>query len=124
MEQGARAHTGKFTLEMLKNKKQLRLLETHQWLTINSDLNPVDFVIWGLLVQELWRCLSITDLHPLKKVIVEEWSKILQETIHKCIASFEPRLRRANEVVFLPTSAFLEKDKVKLLFSLVWVMDI
>lgn len=116
MEQGGRAHTGKFTLEMLK--------KTHQWLTINSDLNPVDFVIWGLLVQELWRCLSITDLHSLKKVIVEEWSKILQETIHKCIASFEPRLRRANEVVFLPTSAFLEKDKVKLLFSLVWVMDI
>ena len=88
MEQGARAHTGKFTFEMLKNKKQLRLLETHQWLTSNSDLNPVDFVIWGLLVQELWRGLSITDLH-LKKVIVEEWSKILQETIHKCIASFE-----------------------------------
>ena len=31
MQDGARAHTVKLTLEMLKDKKQLQLLEPHHW---------------------------------------------------------------------------------------------
>ena len=47
MQYGARARTTELTLEMLKDKKQLRLLDPHHWPLNSSDLNPVDFGIWG-----------------------------------------------------------------------------
>ena len=45
----ASAHTTKLNLEILKDKKQLRLLEFHHWPPNNPDLNPVDIGIWGFL---------------------------------------------------------------------------
>ena len=45
MQDGARAHIAKLTLEMLKDKKQLQLVESHHWLTNSLGLNPVDFGI-------------------------------------------------------------------------------
>ena len=44
-QDGARAHIAKLTLEMLKEKKQLQLMESHHWLTNSLGLNPVDFGI-------------------------------------------------------------------------------
>ena len=38
--------TAKLTLEMLKDKKQLRLLEPHHWSLNSPDLNPVNLGIW------------------------------------------------------------------------------
>ena len=55
MQDEGRAHTAKLTLEMLKDKKQLRLLEPHHWPPNSSDLNPVDFGIWGLLKQNVYQ---------------------------------------------------------------------
>lgn len=51
MQDGARAHTAKLILEMLKNKKKVLLLQPHHWLLNGPDLNPVDFMIWRLLFQ-------------------------------------------------------------------------
>ena len=45
MQDRARAPTAKLTLEMLKDKKQLRLLEPHYWPLNIRDLNPVYFEI-------------------------------------------------------------------------------
>ena len=42
MQDGPRSHTAKLTLEMLKDKKQLQLLEPHNWSPYSPDLNPVD----------------------------------------------------------------------------------
>ena len=42
MQDRARAHTTKLTLEMLKDKKQLQLLEPDQWPLNSPDLNLVD----------------------------------------------------------------------------------
>ena len=47
MQDGARAHTAKLTLKMLKDKSP-KLLEPHHWPPNNPDWNPVDFEIWGL----------------------------------------------------------------------------
>ena len=45
MQDGAGAHTDKPILEMLKGKKQLRLMEPHHWPPNCPDLNPIDFGI-------------------------------------------------------------------------------
>lgn len=42
MQDGPRSHTAKLTLEMMKDKKQLQLLEPHHWSPNIPDLNPVD----------------------------------------------------------------------------------
>ena len=72
MKDRARAHTAKLTLEILKNKKQLRLLEPHHWPPSSPDLNPVDFGIWELLEQNVYLGRRITDFNSFKEAIVEE----------------------------------------------------
>ena len=62
---------------MLKDKKQLGLPEPHHWPPNSPDLNPVDFVIWGLLDQNLYGGQRITDTDSLKKATIEEWKDIL-----------------------------------------------
>ena len=93
MQGGDRGHTAKLTLEMLKDKKQLRLLEPHHWPPNSPDLNPVDFGIWGLLEQNVTKVKL--PLGSLKEAIGEEWNKISQEIIDKCIDAFKPELWRS-----------------------------
>ena len=77
----ARAHTTKLTLEMLKDKKQFRLLEPHNWPPNIPDLIPVDFGIWGLLEQNVCWGQWITDLDSLKETIVEGWNKFRKKSL-------------------------------------------
>ena len=46
MQKGARARTAELTVEMLKHKKQVRLLEPRHWPPNCPDLNSVHFRIW------------------------------------------------------------------------------
>ena len=71
----------KLTLEMLKDKKQLRLLEPHYWPPNSLDLNPVDG-IWKLVERNVCKGRTITDLDSLKEATIEEWNKILQARNH------------------------------------------
>ena len=93
MQDGARAHTAKLSLGMLRNEKKLRLLEPEKWPANSPDLNPVDFGIWGILEQNVYKGRKITDLQMLKNAIIEEWDKIPQETLTRCIDVFRSRLR-------------------------------
>ena len=79
-------------LEMLKDKKQIQLMESHHWSTDSLDLNPVDFGIWSLLEQNIYQGHRTTDLDSLKEAIADEWNKIPQEIIDKCTDTFKPRL--------------------------------
>ena len=65
----------------MKDNKQLQLLEPHHWLTNSPDLNSVDFGIWGILKQNVYRGQQITDIDSLIEAIVQEWNKILQEIL-------------------------------------------
>ena len=49
----SRANTAKFTLEMLKSKKQLKLRELYHWLHNSPNLNSVDFGILRLFNQNV-----------------------------------------------------------------------
>ena len=45
-----------------------------------------------------YRSRGTTDLDSLKEAIVEEWNKILQEIIDKCIGAFKHSLQNIIEV--------------------------
>lgn len=98
MQDGARAHTAQLTLDKLDKQKQLSLLQPENWPPNSPDLNPVDFGIWGLLEQNVYRGRRITDIESLKEALVYEWNRIPQETIDNCINAFRPRLKRVVEV--------------------------
>ena len=46
-----------------------------------------------MLEQNVYKGRKITDLETLKSAIVEEWDKIPQDTINRCIDVFRVRLR-------------------------------
>ena len=54
MQDRARAHTAKLILEILKDKKHFRLLESDHWLLNSPDSNPVDFGIWGAELNKMY----------------------------------------------------------------------
>ena len=97
MQDGARAHTARLTLDMFRGQKKLRLLEPKQWPANSPDLNPVDYCIWGILEQNVYRGRKITNTSDLKNAIIDEWKKIPQETINKCIDVFPARLKKTVE---------------------------
>ena len=78
----------------MRGKNQLRLPGPTNWPANSPDLDPVDYCIQGILEQNIYRGRKITDLGTLKDAIIEEWNKIPQETIDRCIDVYRSRLRQ------------------------------
>ena len=97
MQDGARSHTAKSTLELLHSQRHLELLEPDMWPPNSPDLNPVDFSIWGALEDNVYRGRRITSLDELRTAIEEEWEAFPQDHINRAIDSFKPRLKRVIE---------------------------
>ena len=93
MQDGARAHTAKLSIDMLSSQKYLKLLEPHHWPSNSPDLNPVDFCVWGILERNVYRGRKITCIEELKDAIIEEWYKIPQTVISDSIDAFKDRLK-------------------------------
>ena len=52
MQDGARSHTAKDTVEMLNSQNYLNLLQPQMWPPNSPDLNPVDFFVWAELADD------------------------------------------------------------------------
>ena len=76
MQDGARAHTAKTTLEYL-NKNVAEYIEPSSWPPNSPDLNPVDYFIWSRLESNVFSK-KIVDLEQLKERIVECWEEFPQ----------------------------------------------
>ena len=96
MQDGAKPHTADETVEFLKAEVPM-LLEPKNWPPNSPDLNPVDFSIWSILQQNVFRGAPITTLDQLKKRLKEEWKKLPQDQINRAIDSFRPRLHKVVE---------------------------
>ena len=78
----AKAHTANLTLEILKNKKQLRLLDPHHWLANSPDLNLVDFGIWGAKFSKMYpKAERYLIWIPLKKPLLENGIKFCNKSL-------------------------------------------
>ena len=91
-QDGAPAHQARETVELLK-------VETPDFIAQNllppksPDLNPVEYKIWGLLQEQVYKT-SIKDVDELQHWVAEEWDKQLdQHIIDKAVAEWRKRLR-------------------------------
>jgi len=62
------------------------------WPPNSPDLNPVDYRIWSLLQERVYKT-SIMDVDELRRHIAEEWDKLDQRIIDKAVAEWRKRLR-------------------------------
>ena len=60
--------------------------------TQQPDLNPVDYKIWGVLQERVYKT-SIKDVDELRRRIAEEWDKLDQRIIDKAVGEWRKRLR-------------------------------
>ena len=81
------------TLLIAKNLRKLRMTITSINVKENSqDLNPVDYRIWGLMQQRLYKT-PVCDTIDLKKRLVDTWASIPQCVIDEAVDQWTARLR-------------------------------
>jgi hypothetical protein len=67
------------------------LIPPDLWSPNSPDLNPVDYSIWGILQERVYRT-RIADLNELKQRLPMEWASMDQKTITAAIRQWRRRL--------------------------------
>jgi len=62
------------------------------WPPKSPDLNPVDYEVWGMLQQRVYRG-RIRDVDHLKQRLIEEWHYFDQNIIDRAVRQWRVRLR-------------------------------
>ena len=60
--------------------------------TEQSDLNPIDYTVWGTLQECVYEHHRITDVEELRQRIEEEWDHLDQEVIDNAISEWCKRV--------------------------------
>ena len=87
--------------------------EPENWPPNIPDLNPVDYAVWGALQQMVYRC-KISDLDQLKRVLIDSWAQISQDTLNRAIDQLPKRLMMVMMVSKqrVPTWSFVWTNSV------------
>ena len=67
------------------------------WPPNSPDLNPVDYEIWGVLQERVYKT-RIHDVNHLKERLIEEWSSFDQKIIDGSIRQWRKSLRACISV--------------------------
>lgn len=89
-QDSAPAHRARETISLLQRETP-NFIPPTLWPPNSPDLNPVDYRIWSILQERVYRD-RITDLEHLKYRIVEEWDKLDHSVIVKSIQQWRKRL--------------------------------
>ena len=69
-------------------------IDKDSWPPSSSDLNPLDYHVWGTMLQNFCHLNSQPkDILELKSVLVKIWDELPQYAIFSSIANFRKRLR-------------------------------
>jgi len=60
-------------------------------------LNPVDYAVWGALLQAVYR-VPIVGLDDLKDRVCNCWARLDQQLISKAVDQWRPRLKAVVQV--------------------------
>jgi len=91
-QDGAPAHRARETVALLAAETP-DFISPQQWPPNSPDLNPVDYTIWGVLQERVYRC-AIRDVNHLKERLVEEWHRFDQKIIDASVSQWKNRLRK------------------------------
>ena len=86
------AHRAGSTIEFLQ-QNNIDFISPAQWPANSPDLNPLDYSVWSLLEQELYKE-PIADLHQLRERLSATWNAFPQRTIAAIINQWRPRLQK------------------------------
>lgn len=89
-QDSAPAHRAHETVEMLRLSTP-EFIPPTLWPPNSPDLNPVDYNIWGVLQERVYKT-RIQSVDHLKKRLVEEWAKFDQKIIDGAINQWRKRL--------------------------------
>ena len=53
-----------------------------------SDLNPVDYAVWGILQERVYKRHRIMDVEELRQRVEDEWDRLDQEVIDNAISEW------------------------------------
>jgi len=83
-QDGAPAHRARDTVQLL-TRETPDFIPPSLWPTNSPDLNPVDYHVWGVLQDRVYRE-NIQTLDELQQRITEEWERMDQRIIHNAVA--------------------------------------
>jgi len=84
-------HRAHETVELLKVEMP-DFIPPNLWPPNSPDLNPVNYKIWGLLQEWVYKT-SIKDVDELRCQLAEDWDQLDQCRIDKAVAEWQKRLR-------------------------------
>ena len=91
-QDGAPAHRARETVELLKVETP-DFIPSNLWPPNSPDLNPVDYKIWGILQERVYKT-SSKDVDEIRHRIAEEWDKLDQRIIDEAMESGERDFKR------------------------------
>ena len=94
-QDSAPSHRARETVEFLKRSTPEFITPLH-WPPNSPDLNPVDYKIWSVLQERVYRN-RIRDVNHLKERLVEEWSLFDQGIVDRAVKEWRVRLRACIE---------------------------
>ena len=86
----APAHRAHETVAFLKRETPA-FITPSLWPPNSPDLNPVDYKIWGVLQDRVYRT-RIRDVEHLRQRLIEEWSRFDQRIIDGAVNQWRQRL--------------------------------
>lgn len=90
-QDSAPAHRAHETVALLARETP-RFIGPDLWPPNSPDLNPVDYKIWGLMQERVYKS-PIKDMNELKQRLIETWSTMQQSLIDEAIDEWRKRLR-------------------------------
>ena len=94
-QDSAPAHRARETVELL-TRETPDFITPLLWPPNNPDLNLVDYKVWSVLQDRVYRT-QIKDVEHLKKRLMEEWSLFSQSIIDAAVKQWRVRLRACVE---------------------------
>ena len=97
-QDGARAHTSKYSLKYFKDTlpSTANLLQPEDWPPHSPDLNPMDYGVWSLLARHTFK-VKIRDIDHLYERLGQAWAEMEQEAVDRIILAFPKRLKACIE---------------------------
>ena len=97
-QDGAPAHTARRTQELLSLECP-DFIDKDEWPANSPDLNPLDFYVWGAMLQMYQKFTpKPTSKDEFKAVLVQIWNDLPMRSIKKAVVSLRKRLQMCIEV--------------------------
>jgi len=88
----APAHRARNTIQLLQRETP-DFIGPDLWPPNSSDMNPVDYKIWEVVQQRVYKCRRVSNVDELKQRLVEVWDDLQQTVIDTAVSQWRQRLR-------------------------------